>query len=149
MPSPCVDVSDSISTTSLTFPNTPNYQYTNASDRFLMIEELSFAVDGNFNNQGRALIKIRGQVITQQGGAQSSGGIPLLANLTFNFKKDSVLVILGPGETVEVAMRSADGSTAVKGQISLTGYYLSRTEAKILIERTEAQGGLVFAGMVV
>lgn len=135
------DYSDALSTATSTFPSTPNYIYTVPANKYLLLEELSLAVDGNFHLQGRAQIKLRDQIITTQGGAPAAGGIALLANTTLNYKKDSVAILLNTGEKIEISIRSADGATTVKMQVQLSGYLLDESEARHIAKRAGILNG--------
>lgn len=135
------DYSTALSTSSSTFPATPNYVYTVPPNKFLLLEELSLAVDGSFNLQGRAQIKLRDQIITTQGGAPAAGGIALLANTTLNYKKDSVAILLNTGEQIAISIRSADGSTTVQMQVQLSGYLLDESEARALAKKAAILNG--------
>lgn len=141
MAQPAHDYSDAISTSSGTFPATPQYVYTVPANKFLLLEELSLAVDGSFNLQGRAQIKLRDQIITTQGGAPAQGGIALLANTTLNYKKDSVAILLNTGERIEISTRAADATTTVKMQVQLSGYLLDESEARYLAKRAGILNG--------
>ena len=141
------DASDVITTTTQTFNDTDAWKYTVPAGKYLRIQQISLAVDGTFSSgKGKALVKLRNQVITLNSGAPTAGGITLLANLTFDFSQAGVLVLLGSGEQIEVYYRSTDG-TSVSAQAEMTGYLIDEREAQEQIRMARGRGELVFGSV--
>lgn len=147
MASPVADASDVISTSTQTFPATPNWVYTVPAGKYLLLSEISFAVDGTFSSgKGKLLLKLRNQIITTGSKAQSAGGITLLANLSLDFKKQDVVAMLGTGEQIEFSVRSTDG-TAVQAGVALTGFLLDEGEAQNKMRIARERGDVIFGSI--
>lgn len=144
MATPIADASDIITATATTFPATPQWKYTVPAGKYLLLSEISFAVDGTFSSgKGKLLLKLRNQIITTGGVNQTAGGITLLANLSLDFKKQDVVAMLGTGEEIEFSARSTDG-TSVQSAVALTGFLLDEGEAQNKMRVAKERGDLVF-----
>jgi len=142
MATPVFDLSPQIVVTATAFPATPNYTYTVPPNKTMVLEELSFAVNGSFNTKGKMFVKIRDQVITTQSGAQAAGGVGLLANYTLSFRSPHTLVKLDTAEKIEVSILSDDG-TSVTAQVSVSGELLDTWEVENLVRNLEGKVMLV------
>lgn len=135
------DFSDKVTTTATTFPSSPNYEYVRKDGYYTILEEISIAGDASFLSVGDIDVRIKGQSVCTSAGVPVGSGISLLTNYTAQFKRDNVLAVLAPGESVQVYVKS-DG-TSINMAVAITGYRLHKEELEKIVRAREAAGAVI------
>lgn len=125
---PKIDMSAKLIISNTAYDNTNKYLYTNNTQLFFMVEEISFAVDSNFISNGELQMSVNGSPITSQAGV-STGITP---QNTFSIRAgEKSFWILEAGESFETKFKMSSGSGVV--QVILTGSLLNKSEYEALL----------------
>lgn len=135
------DFSDFISTNSASFPSSPNYEYVRKDGLFTVVEEIALAGDSAFITNGYVDIRVRRQSICSQNGVPSGSGVRLLTNFSAQFRRDNVVFVLAPGESIEAYVKS-NGTDTVKFAVSITGAKMLKDEIDSFIQAKKANGAV-------
>ena len=131
---PVIDFSGKLSVSNTAYDAVSRYSYTPPAGKYLLVREVSVAGDSTFLSNGKIQMVISGNSVTSNAGTATE--ISPLNSFSLPFGDDD-LIILGPGEKLEVNMRVTSGTGTA--QALLIGMLLNEVEYRALL----AKKGLV------